>query len=54
MPGMPGSFGLLYEPCAITTNRARMSSPRLVLSRQRLLSSSQRMVPTCVEKIAPS
>ena len=54
MPGMPGSFGLLYEPCAITTKRARMSSPRLVVSRQRLIDSSQRSVSTWVEKIAPS
>ena len=44
MPGMPGSFGRLYEPCVMTTKRARMSSPRLVLIRQRLIASSQRSV----------
>ena len=34
---MPGSFGRLYEPCVMTTKRARISSPRLVVSRQRLI-----------------
>ncbi len=38
----------------MTTNRARMSSPRLVVIRQRSIDSSQRTVRTWVEKIAPS
>ena len=38
----------------MTTKRARMSSPRLVLNRQRLIDSSQRTSETWVEKIAPS
>ena len=54
MPGMPGSFGRLNGPCAMTTNRARMSSPRLVLIRQRLIVSSQRSSRTWVENSAPS
>ncbi|QGW34704.1 hypothetical protein MAA44156_04561 [Mycobacterium avium subsp. avium] len=54
MPGMPGSFGRWNGPEASTTNRARMSSPRLVLTRQRLICSSQRRSCTWVEKIAES
>ena len=39
---MPGSFGMLSTPQAMITKRARISSPRLVATRQRLIASSQR------------
>ena len=47
-PGMPGSFGRCSGPFAITTNRAFMASPRLVLTIQRLAASSQRRSVTSV------
>ena len=50
MPGMPGSFGRLSGPFAITTNRARIASPRLVETIQRAASSSQRSSVTRVWK----
>jgi hypothetical protein len=42
MPRMPGSFGLFSGPLEVTTKRACMASPRLVVS-YRFSSCSQRI-----------
>ena len=54
MPGMPGSFARSRGPLAISTKRARMRSPRSVVTCQAPSPSSQRMPVTLVWKQASS
>jgi hypothetical protein len=54
IPRMPGSFGRLSGPDAMTSMRGRMSSPWRVAMRQRFSEASQRSASTMVLNSARS